>query len=520
MPANWPTFITNVTDFIVDEVASGAATDEAGAEQFGEFVANEYFSAIGPATSIYGQSHGGTGSLGPLVSVYKEQFRRLLGEDTTNDGARDTQPDIPNSNTIDNNGNEVPFSGKKSDPSNPSVKTPAEPDPEYADPDMNEVVEPIIDPEELTIFLNEYSDTYDLYRYKYFEFTLDGSETKDEVANIISNRILFSFLLEENGSKRQDMLKWISSFQNWDTDTISSTVNFKRELFKDLVYESMDNNGYDAEYIIGKVKYRTNERLKESYAANIVDGVTLEIAVRDGIPSEMKYNIGTKNFRPTVVQEVFNLEQNETNEDYEVSPIITKEFITFFTGSSGQVDASHWDAAIVKTKYTDREVKNKWGEIIVPDTVQDVVDKKNKAAPYMLTRQRTVDALAEIENGDAGEDPYELLAEATIDYWKSTEKQPLSANPPAVPCLSSQPLGGKYIQVYTGNKKKLAEGIRKALNAGKDSKNKREAGQKVAKALSLAYTRHLVSLKFIYLGGIPVPLVPYIPMIGFVPNVF
>ena len=518
MPANWPTFITNVTDFIVDEVASSAATDEAGAEQFGAFVANEYFSAIGPATSIYGQSHGGSGSLGPLVDVYKTQFKRLLGEDTTEDGARDTQPDIPNSNTIDDDGNEVPFSGKKSDPSNPSVITPAEPDPEYADPDMTEVEEPVIDPEELTIFLNEYTDTYDLYRYRYFEFTLDGSETKDEAANIISNRILFSFLLEENGSKRQDMLEWISSFQNWDTDTINTTTNSRRELFKDLVYKSMDDNGYDAEYIIGKVKYRTNERLKESYAANTVDGVDLKSAVGDGIPSEMKYNIGTKDFRPTVVQEVFDKE-NES-EDYKVSPIITKEFITFFTGMRGQDDASHWVDDKVKSEYLTDELKNKWGKIEVPDNVQDVVDKKNRAAPYMFTRQRAVDALAGIENGDAGEDPYELLAEATIEYWKSTEKQPLTATPPAPPCLSSSPLGGKYIQVYMGNKKKLAEGIRKALNAGKDSNNKREAGQKVSKALSLAYTRHLVSLKFIYLGGIPVPLVPHIPMIGFVPNVF
>jgi hypothetical protein len=92
--------------------------------------------------------------------------------------------------------------------------------------------------------------------------------------------------------------------------------------------------------------------------------------------------------------------------------------------------------------------------------------------------------------------------------------------PPAPPCVSSSPLLGKYIPVYWGNKKKLAEGIRKALNAGKDSNNKREAGQMVATALSLAYARHLMSLKFIYLGGIPVPFVPYIPMIGFVPNVF
>ena len=162
MPANWPTFITNVTNFIVDEVASNEPTPEAGAEKFGAFVANEYFSAIGPATSIYGQSHGGSGSLGPLVDVYKAQFKRLLGEDTVDSETGKityAQPDIPNSNQVDSSGNEIPFSGKKSDPNNPN---PAEPDPEYADPDMTEVEEPVIDPEEMAIFLNEYSSTYNL----------------------------------------------------------------------------------------------------------------------------------------------------------------------------------------------------------------------------------------------------------------------------------------------------------------------------------------------------------------------
>jgi hypothetical protein len=514
MPANWSTFITNVTDFIVDEEASNALTADAGAEKFGAFLANEYFSAIGPATSIYGQSHGGTGSLGPLVDVYKAQFKRLLGEDTTGDGERDTQPDIPNNNRIDDDGNEIPFSGKKSDPNNPS---PAEPDPEYADPDMTEVEEPVIDPEEMAIFLNEYGSTYNLYTYRYFEFGLDGSETKDKVANIISNRILFSFLLETNGSKRKNMYDWIYSFNTWDTDTINTSTNNKRLVFKDKLLKSINDSGYDAVYIIDKVRYRTLEKLRVSYNLETA-GEELKNAAKNGLPSSMEYNTGKKDFRIRVIQEVFD--EDNDSDDYRVSPIITKEFITFFTGSSGQVDVSHWHADLVKTKYTDGEVKNKWGKMETPADVEDVVNNKNRAAPYMFTRQKTVDALAEIESGDAGEDPYELLAEATIDYWKSTATQPLSTTPPAPPCLSSSPLGGKYIQVYMGNKKKLAEGIRKALNAGKDSNNKREAGQKVSKALSLAYTRHLASLKFIYLGGIPVPLVPYVPMIGFVPNVF
>ena len=511
MPANWPTFITNVTDFIVDEVASNEPTADAGAEAFGEFVANEYFSAVGTSTTVYGQSHE-AGLINPLVDSYKAQFKRLLGEDTTGDGARDTQPDIPNNNQVDSSGKEIAFSGKKSDPNNPS---PAEPDPEYADPDTTEVPEPVIDPEEMAIFLNEYSSTYDLYTYKYFEFRLNGGETIEELSNIISNRILFSFLLEGSGSKREDMYHWISSFNSWQTSTENTSLNNRRIAFKEKLLDSIAANGYDAESLINSVKSKTLEKLRVSYELETVAEI---YGAANGLPPNMEYNIGAKDFRIRVVQEEFD--KDNDSDDYTVSPIMTKEFITYFSGKPGLTTSSDWDAGLVESRYINAELKNKWGKVEDVQSADDVVSKKNRGAPYMFTRQRTVDALAEIEGGDAGEDPYELLAEATIDYWKSTAEQPMSTMPPAPPCVSSSPLLGKYIPVYLGNKKKLAEGIRKALNAGKDSNNKREAGQMVATALSLAYARHLMSLKFIYLGGIPVPFVPYIPMIGFVPNVF
>jgi hypothetical protein len=517
MPANWPTFITNVTDFIVDEEASNAPTAEAGAEKFGRHVAEEYISAIGPSQSIWGQTRSG-GVPGPdsnLISTYKAQFKRLLGEDTTGDGARDTQPDIPNSNTIDDDGNEIPFSGKKSDPNNPSVIQPAAPDPEYADPDMTEVSEPVIDPEEMREFLDEYGSTYNLYTYRYFEFGFEGRETNDELANIISNRILFSFLLETSGNKRQLMYTWINSFGTWLDGNSASATN-QRKAFWEKLKASMNNNDYDADYIIGKVKYRTLEQLKLSYEIESTAGIYEKAKL--GLPSDMKYNPGKKDFRIKVIQQPFD--EDNDSDDYDESPVVSGEFICYFSGQDSMYISSKWNATQLDSKYLKGELKNKWSKIESVSTADDVVNKKNRAAPYMFTRQKTVDALAEIENGDSGDTPYDILAEATIDYWKSTAVQPLSSLPPAPPCLSNLPLGGTYIPVYYGNKKKLAEGLRKALNAGKDSNNKIEAGQKVSKALSLAYARHLMQLKFIYQGGIPVPLVPFVPMIGFVPNVY
>jgi len=140
----------------------------------------------------------------------------------------------------------------------------------------------------------------------------------------------------------------------------------------------------------------------------------------------------------------------------------------------------------------------------------------------MYTRQQTVDALEDVDNSEVGDDPYEMLAKETIQYWKTAgdSKQPLKSMPPAPPCLSKMPLGGTYIPIYHGTEKKLAEGLRKALNAGKDSDNIQQAAKMVATALSVAYAKHLMELKFIYQGGIPVPTVPYVPMIGFVPIAF
>jgi hypothetical protein len=311
------------------------------------------------------------------------------------------------------------------------------------------------------------------------------------------------------------MYHWVNSFGTWyDANTVYATD--QREAFWEKLEASMNSNNYDADYIIGEVKSRTLNKLKLSYDIESTSGIYAE--AKNGLPSEMKYNPGKKDFRIKLIQEPFDKDNDD--DSYDVSPVLSEEFICYFSGRNNLVQSSIWNADKVDDKYLKGELENKWSKIENVSTSDDVVNKKNRAAPYMFTRQKTVDALAEIENGDSGDTPYDILAEATIDYWKSTAVQPLSSLPPAPPCLSNLPLLGTYIPVYYGNKKKLAEGLRKALNAGKDSDNIPEAAKKVATALSLAYARHLMQLKFIYQGGIPVPLVPFVPMIGFVPNVY
>ena len=92
-----------------------------------------------------------------------------------------------------------------------------------------------------------------------------------------------------------------------------------------------------------------------------------------------------------------------------------------------------------------------------------------------------------------------------------------------LPALVSQPLGGIYIPIYYGSRTRLAKGLRRALNSGK-SFDKVPATQPpavtIATALAAVYALHLLEFKLIYLGGIPVPLVPFVPMVGFVPLAF
>jgi len=120
-------------------------------------------------------------------------------------------------------------------------------------------------------------------------------------------------------------------------------------------------------------------------------------------------------------------------------------------------------------------------------------------------------------------DGYDVMAQAIIDYWKSCSIQPFKPGPPISPCTSIPPLGGKYTPISYGNKKSLANDLRRAWNTGK--KFKRQpltpvASKSVAAAVSVACAKHLLSVKFLYLGGLIVPTGPPIPMVGISPTTF
>jgi hypothetical protein len=125
------------------------------------------------------------------------------------------------------------------------------------------------------------------------------------------------------------------------------------------------------------------------------------------------------------------------------------------------------------------------------------------------------------KEADKGSDEaYDKIAKAVIDYWMSTLTKPFQPGPPIPPCMIPTP--GTYIPVYYGSQKKLAANIKRALNSGKYFEYPptiQPATKVVATALAVAFSLHLLELKFIYVGQIYVG-VSTAPMIGFVPLVF
>jgi hypothetical protein len=149
------------------------------------------------------------------------------------------------------------------------------------------------------------------------------------------------------------------------------------------------------------------------------------------------------------------------------------------------------------------------------------LEEKNKW--YELLRKWGNSQTGNVEEGAQGGDGYDVMAQAIIDYWKSTAVQPFKPGPPITPCTSIPPLGGKYAPISYGDKNALASDLRKAWNTGKMFKRQPltpVASKAVASAVAVSCAKHLLGVKFLYLGGLIVPVGPPIPMVGISPTTF
>lgn len=143
---------------------------------------------------------------------------------------------------------------------------------------------------------------------------------------------------------------------------------------------------------------------------------------------------------------------------------------------------------------------------------------------YNALKKQWIDELAISEKKDADpdseKDPYETMAKAIIAYWMSATATPFNSGPPVPPCNIPSP--GTYIPLYYGSQKSLADNLRRAWNTGKLAQLEpltQPITKAVASAVAVACAKHVMELKFIYVGQLTVGTAT-IPMIGFVPTAF
>lgn len=219
-------------------------------------------------------------------------------------------------------------------------------------------------------------------------------------------------------------------------------------------------------------------------------------------------------------------------EEYDDRPdsipkFITSNFICVFTYVKGidnnQAGAPDKNPIIATTTTsTKNETFSEWSRKTEPGRIKAKEVRYNiEKVKYRDLKIRHINQIADdnrkVGNVCGANDAYCVMSKCILDYWKSTATQPFAKTPPILPCLIPDP--GSYIPVYYGDEAKLGADLRRAWNTGKRFKMEptlQTATRAVATAVAVSCARHLLDLKFIYMGKIPVGT-GTAPMIGFSP---
>lgn len=555
MGADWGTFISNVKAIILNRTSNSA-------EDFGENLAKEYLKAVqGNAKCVPGMAlHQSSPGESDFILSYRKWFKDLwekgdaimITPDDDEPLVNQRQKMLDFLSTTEGAQTRITLYGKDQDPAY-----------EKLEEEIGEGIkyEPT---EELDKYLEEYKDdnAENLYRFKFFEFhRLDGKESADELARITATRLLMTFEDISDGEKRLDFWKWLERLEknthfttnvsiindrtrnrdnaittlkglDWSWRTFAGNSSGNKHRFHELVVQ------YVRESILLSHPASTEYTNSHGNTAHRTVEKANEVAVEMDKVNEMTYPWPFDTTLPEGYEEMepsekikvryhFKLNNLKIQEPYEenqkMPPVLTQSFVSEFSWNG--TDDYGQKHSKLKSEYVDTELRKKWQgcPLGTSDETQDSIVNIDMSKTGTLAKQIRNTLIIEmgieaamLAEGGSKDDPYNELAKATLKYWKDATIQPFATDPPTPPCLSVPVLQGKYIGVSYGNQKKLADNLRRALNSGKDfGSNKVGAASAVASALAYSYFTHLSQMKFIYMGGIPVPLVPYIPMIGF-----
>ena len=484
MPANWGLFISNVGSKLSGQSIQGSY-DPAGkdVDDFATFLANQYVLAVaGKAQTPFGNLHQ-KGNTQLLTTAFSQAFKLLENEQSPT------------------------FEEKMKDP-------------QYSD--LNDPV-PVVN-------TDEYLDKFDLDFLAWAE--LNGGSIPD-----FTYSIFFSQFPNFPTTRTQQVLEIARRIVK-KYDGTSSYIQWIYTLRLDPDYPEWSKEISDKalELIkgIGTAESKKIEDFKNLQNIEITKELFQEEHATDPerIPDYMVKDFIIKfTYDPKSQSDIFkvltgnNTEKNKIIDDkLSVDQILKnsnldKLFADNFSGLGlgNSLDSLKSSDALVKLGLSIKLADIKLSKSLAYDY---------EAALFRDLKQRYIQELADKEKkeseGDNQNDPYYVMATGVLAYWASTLQQPFSPLPPVPPCLLSAPLGGFFIPIYYGSRKRLADYLRRAFNTGKMFKTPLEkpvSATAVATALAFSFAANMLEFKLIYNGGVPTTGPPA-PMIGFVPVVF
>jgi hypothetical protein len=512
MPAQWPLFINNVSS----KMASKSLRTS---DDMAMLISQEYFNAVKTSQTPFGNIHQ-SGQKAILDAGFKEAFKQLYEsqapslEDKKLDPAfndlKDALP-IPNINANIDKELEACLATK----------------PEYVFYDFGFKTSPIVTKELITeIKYTEVEVPQIIFSgvdgeapYS-FTYSIDGviqsniiSDKSGQITIDIDKSKPGSFEYRLMGiTDAKDTRKEMDSFvivvvpeNKYEETYIKETSVDLPKLKEEQIIELLANKVYyqydkseEFRLWLDRMKYGVNADLGDKVAALVKKWI------KDNKKITLTYN---KHKFQSSHEDVKTLPDFVNEND-----IITK--FTYYKEYDGISKIEHNLLLIIQAKLNQHERHN--------------ISKK--ADLWKIERDRwnadRIDCINKIadsykKEADKGSDEaYDKIAKAVIDYWMSTATKPFQPGPPIPPCMIPTP--GTYVPIYYGSQKKLAANIKRALNSGKYFEYPptiQPATKVVASALAVAFSLHLLELKFIYMGQIYVGT-STAPMIGFVPVVF
>jgi hypothetical protein len=536
MPAQWPTFIYNLSNKL-------NSRNSTGPDNIGMFVANEYFNAVKTSQTLFGNIHK-SGQKSILEEGFKKAFNMLYNSKEPTlidkfgnelyDDMFEIFPEIDIKNDpfcdmeswlIENKDTIEPFMFYQFFPSTCPIEPPIDAN-VFGEIDItlenlsevitntqrNEVImkvtggdgeAPYIITYKLNgVVFNTTTDSQSVSRvriptepgfYEYvFESAID-STGKIELKNVnqkasieIKPDEVPRIIIVDQKPERQiveDMNE--AARLNYVANRILMQ-NDGSEFFRRWI-ENIDINSSDPFL----------RMVKERVLNNMASGISFNRNLRDNFFQE-EYKLHTKQLPKWltvefIIRYVYEPSRNKylSLSDYKKS---TGDFIgAFYTKYKKKADKDALEVKQNRYKIEQErfnELKRRW--------ILEISEKEKE-------KEENID-----EN-----DAYFVMADCIVKYWMSTGPAPFSKAPPIPPCNIPDP--GVFLPISYGSTRTLANDLRKAWNSGKrfelDYLN-RPASKIVATAVAVSCARHLLKLKFTYIGKLTIGTATS-PMVGF-----